>query len=590
MKRKMLINAVHREQRRMAIVENGKLVEFNIQMSTHDATTGNIYKGVVHRLEKGLQAAFIEYGASKKGFLPLKNVNSNGNDKKENKLTAGQEIIVQVVREQSEIKGALLTNYISLPGRYLVLLPNRNSTGISRKIENEEERKKLASIMAQIRLQDQMGFIVRTAGVNRKKHELLRDYLNILKLYKEIEKLASQLPAPALLHQESDFGVRSLRDYLTMDIEEIVIDDLETFRRMRDYCKIVSPKMVRNIKIYKEKSPIFDQFQLEEQIGEIYRERVRLKSGGGIVITSTEAMITIDVNSSRASSQSNMEATALKTNLEAAEEIARQLRLRDLGGIIVIDFIDMSKKENITEVEKTFRKALSLDRARTQMTKISKFGVMEISRQRKQPTIHEISYVLCPYCRGRGVRPSLEYTALGAYRKIQSQAVKKIYSSLVITMPQEVAQYLLNNKRTEISTLEREQQLSIHISGSNEMEWDTLKIEAIEKQPPLSSPASSPTAVESEKTDSSKQRTKNRRSRRGSKKTAIKPEAPDNTEIRIPPADTSFSLIEEAYLEIDSDYPSQEISEYEDPSSLNIGSLLDRENIKLIEITKIFGE
>ncbi|MCF8054330.1 MAG: Rne/Rng family ribonuclease [Deltaproteobacteria bacterium] len=478
MKRKMFINAVHREQKRMAIVEGGKLVEFNIQMAAREITVGNIYKGIVQKEEKGLQAAFIDYGASKNGFLPFRDIaagffGANG------KLTVGQEIVVQVLREQTEIKGALLTTYISLPGRYLVLLPNKPSTGISRKIENEEERKKLAKIMSQIRIQEGMGFIVRTAGMNRKQHELLRDYLNTFRLYKEIERQAQNLAPPALLHQESDFGICSLRDYLTPDVESIFIDDPETFRKVRDYCKIVSPKMASRIKAHKEKSPLFNLYDLEEQIGAIYRERVVLPSGGSIIINTTEAMITIDVNSGKASSQQDVEATAFKNNCQAAEEIARQLRLRDLGGLLAIDFIDMENKENIAEVEKAFRNALSLDKARIQMTKISKFGIMEVSRQKKQPTIQEISYVPCPYCHGRGVRPSLEYTAVGAFHKIQSQAVKGIYSSLVITLPQEVAQYLLNNKRGEIFSLEKDHHMAIRIIGSSDMEWDSLKIETI---------------------------------------------------------------------------------------------------------------
>ncbi|MEI7590241.1 MAG: Rne/Rng family ribonuclease, partial [Deltaproteobacteria bacterium] len=399
MKRVMLVNAVHKEQKRMVIVESGKLVEFNIQMSARDITVGNVYKGIVRKIEKGLQAAFVDYGAIKNGFLPIKDIppvffstSSSG----VTQLNVGQNIIVQVVRDPNEQKGALLTSYISLPGRYLVLMPNKASVGISRKIESDEDRKKLKSIMSQIKIQEGMGFIVRTAGLNRKKQELLRDYLNTFRLYKEIVKMGSRADAPALLHHESDFGVCTLRDYLTTEVEDIFVDDPETLKKMRDYCRIVAPKMVKNIKQYKDDAPIFDQSRLEEQIQEIYQDRVFLRSGGHIVISHTEAMITIDVNSGRGSSNKNVEETALKTNLSAAGEIARQLRLRDLGGLIVIDFIDMMDKNNIAEVEKTFLEALSIDRARIQTSKISKFGLLEISRQKKQPTIQEISYIHCP--------------------------------------------------------------------------------------------------------------------------------------------------------------------------------------------------
>src|SRR4030066_937698 len=308
--------------------------------------------------------------------------------------------------------------------------------------------------MDQIKIPEDMGFIVRTAGINRTKQEIQRDYQLQIRLWKEIYKKASSSSAPLLIYQETDFGVRSLRDYLTPEIDEILVDDYDTFRKMRAYLKAVTPRQVRIMKQYKEKVPIFEKFQLEEQIRVIYQERVDLKSGGYIIINPTEAMITIDVNSGRASSKRNIEETAFKTNIEACEEIARQLRLRDLGGLIVIDFIDMGDKKHVAEVEKSFKKALSIDRARIQLARISKFGMLELSRQKKQSTIQEISYTTCPYCRGRGVRPSLEYTALNAYRKIESQAVKGLSSQIRLNLPYEVADYLLNQKRAEISRLE----------------------------------------------------------------------------------------------------------------------------------------
>ena len=488
MKKQMLINAVHLEQKRMAIVEDGKLVEFNIQMAVKEPITGNIYKGIVMKVERGLQAAFVNYGGKKDGFLPLRDVShqyfaeTNGREGNRPTLRPGQEVLVQILREVSERKGALLTAYISLPGRYLVLLPNKESSGISRKIEDEVDRKRLKELVEQITTEDGLGFIVRTAGMNRTKQELSRDYQHLSRLWKEIQKQACETTAPALIYQESDFGVRSLRDYFTTDIEEILVDDVETFRQMRAYCKAVAPRNVKMIKLDKEKTPIFDKYQLEDQIRVIYQEQVEMKSGGYLIINPTEAMITIDVNSGRGSSKRNVEETAFKTNMEAAEEIARQLRLRDLGGLIVIDFIDMMESKHNAEVEKAFKKAISLDRARIQLSHISKFGIMELSRQKKQSTIQEISYTPCPFCRGRGVRPSLEYTALTAYRKIETQAVKGLSSQIRIGLPYEVATYLLNQKRSELSHLETEYDMSILISGKPDMAWDEWKIETVKRE------------------------------------------------------------------------------------------------------------
>ena len=482
MKHTMLINAVHKEQMRMATVdEKGKLIEFNIQMSVKEPITGNIYKGKVLKVERGLQAAFVDYGGGKDGFLPLRDVSPEYLTDPENVqnggrpvLKAGQEIIVQAVREPSGNKGALLTGYISLPGRYLVLLPNKPGSGISRKIEDEEDRQKIKNLMGQLKIPDDMGFIVRTAGINRTKQEIHRDYQLLMRIWKEIYKKANVSNAPLLIYHETDFGVRSLRDYLTLEVEEILVDDIETFRKMRAYMKAGMPRLLKMINHYKENIPLFDRFQLEEQIRVIYQERVDLKSGGYIIINPTEAMITIDVNSGRGSKRT-IEETAFKANIDASEEIARQLRLRDLGGLIVIDFIDMMDKKHIAEVEKSFKKALAIDRARIQLSRISKFGMLELSRQKKQSTIQEISYTTCPYCKGSGLRPSLEYASLGAFRKIETEVVKGNYSELRIILPHEIASYILNHKRSELIKLESTFDLIIHISGSTEMPWDKLE-------------------------------------------------------------------------------------------------------------------
>ncbi len=505
MGKKMLINAVHTEQKRMAIVEDGKLVEFNIQMAVREPITGNIYKGIVMKVERGLQAAFVNYGGKKDGFLPLRDVSSNNfsesngghREGARQTLKPGQEILVQILREVSERKGALLTSYISLPGRYLVMLPNKESSGISRKIEDEEDRKRLKELVEQIKTEDGVGFIVRTAGMNRTKQELTRDYQHLFRLWTEIKKKAAEMAAPALIYQESAFGVRSLRDYFTTDIDEILVDDAETFRQMKAYCKAVAPRNLKIIKLDKEKTPLFDKHQLEEQIRVIYQERSDLKSGGYLIINATEAMITIDVNSGRGSHKRNVEETAFQTNMEAAEEIARQLRLRDLGGLIAIDFIDMMDQKHNAEVEKAFKKALTMDRARIQLAHISKFGILELSRQKKQSTIQEISYTACPYCHGRGVRPSLEYIALNAYRKVETQAVKGLAAELKVTVPPEIADYLQNQKRAEISRLETDYDMDITIYGNHESAWEDCRIETVKRELPVGQDASQPRKTDS---------------------------------------------------------------------------------------------
>ena len=382
----------------------------------------------------------------------------------------------------------MLTTYVSLPGRYLVLMPKKQTLGVSRKIEDDEDRKRLKEFTDQISKEDNVGLIVRTAGLYRKKQELSRDYQHLSRLWKQVLKKAEDTPAPALIYQESDFGVRSLRDYFTPDIQEVMVDDVETFRKVRDYCKTVAPRNVKMIKLHKEKTPLFDRYNLEEQIDKVYRERVDLKSGGYIIINPTEAMITIDVNSGRASNKRDVEETAFKTNLEAADEIARQLRLRDLGGLIVIDFIDMKERKHNQEVEKAFKTALSLDRSRIQMSKISKFGIIELSRQKKQSTIQEISYVLCPFCKGSGMQPSIEYTALNALRRIKSEIAKGDLDEARIVLPIEVSEYLLNYKRSELAKLEDTYDAEVHISGRPHMPWSESKFEFIKKEETKAAP------------------------------------------------------------------------------------------------------
>jgi ribonuclease E len=606
MRHTMLVNAVHKEQMRMATVdEKGKLIEFNIEMAVREPITGNIYKGRVLKVERGLQAAFIDYGGGKDGFLPLRDVSpeylteqENGQGSGKPFLKTGQEIIVQAVREVTGNKGALLTSYISLPGRYLVLLPNKPGTGISRKIDCEEDRQKIKNLMGQIKIPENMGCIVRTAGINRTKQEIFRDYQHLMRLWREIVKKDGRTGAPLMIYQETDFGVRSLRDYLTQEVEEIFVDDYETFRRMRAYLKAVAPRNVKIIAHYKEKIPIFERFQLEEQIRVIYQERVELKSGGYIIINPTEAMITIDVNSGRGSNKRNIEETAYKTNVEACEEIARQLRLRDLGGLIVIDFIDMMDKKNVAEVEKAFKKALSVDRARIQLSRISKFGILELSRQKKQSTIQEISYTKCPYCNGSGLRPSLEYAALGAFRKIESEAVKGIYSDLRIVLPHEIASYILNQKRSELLKLESSFGLVLHISGSTEMAWDKLDIQqtvkekladiVLDREITVPGNQEAPLVVQEQKTTDTdeipvkRKRSRNRNRRR--KSSDVRPESTLPADI-IPVPETEREQEKDAAEKIPA---ITSISEAQQESTLpdNVGQTLPLSEVSKIQVSK----
>ncbi|HPQ45072.1 MAG TPA: ribonuclease E/G [Syntrophales bacterium] len=480
MTKKMLINTIDEEESRMAVIEDGNLVEYNIRMSVREPTTGNIYNGIVQNVQQGLRAAFVDYGAGKSGFLPLRDVASEyfGENRK---LAIGTKLPVQVIREEKGAKGAMLTSYISLPGRYLVLMPNRQSGGISRKIENEADRKRLKWAMEQITENEEMGFIVRTAGMNRTKQELVRDYHMLSRLWKDIKEKSDKTTTAGLIYQETDFAVRAFRDYYTSDINEILVDDPETARKMRSYCRAVSPRNVRMIKFYKEEIPLFDRYNIEGQIREIYQRHVNLKSGGSIVIEPTEAAIIIDVNSGR-TNKKNVEETAYKTNMEAAEEIARQLRLRDLGGLIVVDFIDMMDKNHINQVEKTFRDALKVDRSRIQLAKISRFGMLELSRQKKQSTIQEISYAICPHCKGSGVRPSIEYLAISALRKIKSEAVKDKSSEITITLPPAVTEYLLNQKRSRISKLEELHDVCVYISGDPDLLWGEFDIQKVKRE------------------------------------------------------------------------------------------------------------
>lgn len=480
MSKKMLINASHPEESRVAILEDGVLHELDIEISGREQIKGNIYKAFVVKVEPGLQAAFIDYGGNRHGFIPFGEIHNKyfqwreGAEKDrrpriQDVIHKGAELLVQVVKGERDNKGASLTTFISLAGRYLVLMPGSDTAGISRKIEGEEQRKTMKELLEGLDIPDRFGVIVRTAGMGRTKQEIARDYAYLMKLWDTIESSAAEVPAPSLIYREYDLVTRMIRDYFTPEIDEILIDSKEVFKRTRDFFAALMPRHTKIVKLYQERRPIFSKYQTEEQIERIYDQRVPLKSGGSIVINQAEALVAIDVNSGKSTGEKGIEETAFKTNLEAAEEVARQLRLRDMGGLIVIDFIDMVDRKHRQEVEKTLKSAFKADKARVQLSKISEFGLLELSRQRIKPPVSEGSYISCPHCEGKGSVKSTEAAALAAVRKLHAQGAKKEFGSAQITLPPQVAFYLLNQKRNEVIRLENDYGMKITVQASERL-------------------------------------------------------------------------------------------------------------------------
>jgi ribonuclease E len=477
MKTTMLINAVDSEEYRVAFLKDGMLDGFHIETSTVEQKVGNIYKGVVERIEPSLQACFVNFGSDKNGFLPADDVHpeyfqtessvpkEKGVPPIQKVLKKGQELLVQVTKEMPGRKGAHLTTYISLAGRYLVLTPGRMINGVSRKIEDEEERQRLKSIMGRFKLPEEIGYIVRTVAAGQNKRELSRDLNRLLRMWKNIKRRVNESQPFSLIHKEQDMCLRTLRDYYTSDVSEILVDDREIFNRIKEYMKIISPRDHGRLKIYKEKRPIFNQYEIEKQIESIYGNRVSIKSGGSIVIDTTEALCAIDVNSGRGMIGKDIEKLAFRTNIEAASEIVRQLRLRDMGGLIVIDFIDMRDRKHIREVEKVLREGLKKDRAKIDTSHISKFGLLELSRQRIRPSVETSSYQVCHYCRGRGRIMSVESAAVSFMRRIWMGVSKKDVTQVNGTLSVEVAAYLQNRKRKELAELESRYEVTIFLQG-----------------------------------------------------------------------------------------------------------------------------
>jgi len=494
--KKMLINVMHPEEARVAIVHDGRLMELNIEISGKEQTKGNIYKGVVLRVEPGLQAAFVDIGRAKHGFLQMDELHPDfwqwRDDVPEEQrkrrpriqevLRRGQELLVQVEKDERDNKGSALTTYISLPGRYMVIMPGSDSAGISRKVEQEGVRKNLKEIMSGMRIPQGIGYIIRTEAVGRTPEELQKDLESLLAQYEGIKQKAAGITGAGEVYRDRGLIIRTIRDYFSDDIDEVVVDSKEAYNEAREFFRENMPNCEKLVKLHKEKRPIFSRFQLEEQIDQIYEKRVSLPSGGSLIIEPTEALVSIDVNSGKTSGERGIEDTAFKTNMEAAEEVARQLRLRDLGGLIVIDFIDMRDRKHNHEVEKVLKQALKMDKARVNLGHISEFGIMEMSRQRIAKTLNDAIHLECPHCEGRGKVKSVEAMALSFLRKVHGAAAKGTVAEVHGGLPLEVAYYLLNRKKRELTQIENDYDISVTVKGKTSFLLNQLELEITKRE------------------------------------------------------------------------------------------------------------
>lgn len=490
--KRMLINATQPEELRVAIVDGQKLFNLDIETPGREQKKANIYKGVITRIEPSLEAAFVDYGAERHGFLPLKEIargyfdpealKANTRVSIKDAIKERQELVVQIEKEERGTKGAALTTFVSLAGRYLVLMPNNpRAGGVSRRIEGQD-RAELREAMSQLTIPDGMGLIVRTAGVGKNVEELQWDLNYLIQLWSAVETSAEGKHGPFLIYQESDVIIRSIRDYLRGDIGEIVIDNRRMYQKAEEFISQVMPHNIRKLRLYEDETPLFTRFQIESQIESAFQREVQLPSGGAIVIDHTEALTSIDINSARATKGADIEETALNTNLEAADEIARQLRLRDLGGLFVIDFIDMTPARHQREVETRLKEALKQDRARVQVGRISRFGLLEMSRQRLRPSLGESSQQVCPRCRGQGTIRGVESLALSVLRIVEEEAMKENTGRIVAQLPVEVGTFLLNEKRQTILKIEQRQNVSVILVPNEQLETPHYQIERIRAQ------------------------------------------------------------------------------------------------------------
>jgi ribonuclease E len=490
--KRMLINATQAEERRLAIVDGQKLLDYEIEIEGREQRKGNIYKAVVTRVEPSLEACFVDYGEDRHGFLPFKEISRNyfqqgvsvSQARIQDAIKEGQELLVQVEKEERGNKGAALTTFVSLAGRYVVLMPNNpRGGGVSRRIEGDD-RAELKEALDQLEYPNGMSIIARTAGIGRAAPELQWDLNYLLKLWTAIDGAAKGGKGAFLIYQESSLVIRAIRDYFNNDIGDILIDTDDVYEQAQQFMAHVMPEHAARVKRYRDNAPLFSRFQIEHQIESAYARTVNLPSGGAIVIDHTEALVSIDVNSARAIKGSDIEETATRTNLEAADEVARQMRLRDLGGLIVIDFIDMEESRNRRDVENRLRDALRQDRARVQFGTISKFGLMEMSRQRLRPALSEGASIPCPRCGGSGHIRDTESSALQILRIIQEEAQKDNTAAVHVQVPVDVASFLLNEKRNEITKIELKQRLNVLMVPNKSLETPNYKLERLKHDDP----------------------------------------------------------------------------------------------------------
>ena len=487
--KRILINATQAEELRVAMVNGQKLYDLDIEVPSREQKKSNIYKGKITRIEPSLEAVFVNYGTERHGFLPFKEIakqyfgdaprDSNGKPILKDALKVDQEIIIQVEKEERGNKGAALTSFISLAGRFLVAMPqNPRAGGVSRRIEGED-RDNLKKVLSELNMPEGMGVIVRTAGVGRSTEEMQWDVDYLSQVWSAIEQAATEKAAPFLIYQESDIVIRALRDHYRGDVGEIIIDSESAYQQAKDFMTMVMPGSINKLKFFDDQLPLFNRFQIENQIESAFSREVTLPSGGAIVIDHTEALTSIDVNSARATKGSDIEETAKHTNLEAAEEIARQLRIRDLGGLIVIDFIDMLQNKNQREVENRLRNSVHEDRARVQIGRISRFGLLEMSRQRLRPSLEESSQIVCPRCSGQGTIRDIESLSLAVLRLLEEESLKDNTGKILAKIPVECATYLLNEKREKIDALEHRRKVHIVIIPDPKLETPHYEIERV---------------------------------------------------------------------------------------------------------------
>ena len=502
MVKRMLINVADTEEARVAILEDDVLEELYVERSSSRRHAGDIYEARVLNLEQSIQAAFVDLGHDRNGFLhasdvmpgmqgsmlPKSDAGKGARRRDETDITKllrrGQEVLVQVSKESMHGKGPSVTTYLSLPGRYLVLMPGVSHCGVSRKIEDDDARQKLKKILTELELPPDKGFIVRTAGAGRTKRDLARDMRHVTRIWEEIEEKAGKLTAPSLIYAESDLVIRCMRDLFTSDTDELIVDSDEAAKRAKDYLRIVSPTSRHKVKVYSGTTPLFHKYHIEEEIERITRRKVNLPNGGSIVLEQTEAMVVVDVNSGKFTEEKDPELTAYRTNMEAAKEVARQLRLRDMGGVLCLDFIDMKQEKHRRAVERELATAMRRDRARSKILRTSRFGIIEMTRQRIRPGVSLTTHEVCPACKGTGMVESVEGMGLYIMRLVPVRLNKPNVSHVEIVVRPDIAAFLLNSKRHQLVEIETELNKTISVRGNGDFNIDTVEFNVTKAPPP----------------------------------------------------------------------------------------------------------